>query len=338
MNEVNNLRHTRAEPEGAGEHSPFEHLLVPLDGSKLAERALLFAHKAAEVFGARVTLLHVLPTAAQDLPVNPLEWERGRTRAQRYLEGVAARLAELGLRPELVVEQGRPAHRIISYARENAVDLIVLHSHGEGGPSAWMLSETAQLVVTRAAASVLVVPIAASSGPDGAPAMRRLLVPLDCSPRAECGLPAVLRLGLATEAEILLCSVVEKPELTGRLGASAEDVELVERLVAHNLEEAARYLERVRERLASAGVQCETRLLTARHAAEAIGDLAEREGVDMVVSCAHGSGGDCHEAHGSVAGALARRPTRPLLMVQDHPRGETATGACPRRASLARGR
>jgi nucleotide-binding universal stress UspA family protein len=336
MNETRKLDPTQGEPRPE-QQSPFQHVLVPLDGSKLAERALLFASVAARGFGARTTLLQVLPPPAQELPVNPLEWERGRAQAQRYLEGIAARLAGTGLKAEPAVEQGRPAHRIIDYARDNEVDLIVLHSHGEGGPSAWQLSETAQLVVGSAAASVLVVPLAPTAEPDVAPQLRRLLVTLDCSPRAECVLPAVLRLGLATEAEILLCNVVEEPELTGRLGSSAEDVELVGRLVARNVQEATRYLERVRSCLTSAGVRCDTRLLTAPHAAEAIRDLAERERVDLVVSCAHGSGGRCREPHGSVAGPLAQRPTRPLLMIQDHPHSDPGRSVSPRRASLARG-
>lgn len=317
----------------------FRHVLVPLDGSRMAEHALPLAGVIARGFGARTTLLRVLAPPQSPFPVNPLEWEVARTKAERYLEAVAASISDV-ITPNRVVDQGRPAQRIIEYAQGNEIDLIVIHSHGEGGPSQWWLSETAQLVVGSAVASVLVVPLTEMEDEEvrlPASPLRRVLLALDCSPRAECVLPVGLRIARETNAEVVLCHIVEEPDLPRRLGAAPEDVELAGRLVARNVQEATKYLERVRTRVVASGIRCETRVQTASHAAEAIRDLAARERADLVVICAHGGGGTCGAPHGSVASALAQHPPRPLLVVQDARQAHVSKAQSPQRAPIVRG-
>nr|HMN29854.1 universal stress protein [Caldilineaceae bacterium] len=70
----------------------FKHLLVPLDGSELAECVLPHTIAVARAFAARVTLLRVLPAPSHDIPVDIFDWQLHKTAANAYLDHVAARL------------------------------------------------------------------------------------------------------------------------------------------------------------------------------------------------------------------------------------------------------
>jgi nucleotide-binding universal stress UspA family protein len=78
----------------------FEHILVPLDGSALAEKVLPHAVTMGQTFAARITLLRVVergPDAEMQSVIDPLNWEIRKSEAQAYLDQIRARLAETDL-------------------------------------------------------------------------------------------------------------------------------------------------------------------------------------------------------------------------------------------------
>lgn len=292
------------------------HVLIPLDGSALAECAVPFAATMAAPFSARITLLRVLK--APGAPVDPVEWELRRAEARRNLDRIRTQLLarQLGANVELL--EGRPAEQIIEFAKHNQVDLTVLSSHGEGGLSGWALSSTIQKVLARAETSILIVPAYCNAPVEiGELHLSKILVPLDCSPRAECTLPLAVSLARAHQAKLLLAHVVSVPEMPRRMPASQEDIALAERLTERNRVEAERYLAELRERLVTEGVTAETRLVVSPQKVRSIDALADAENVDLVLVAAHGCSGDQQVRYGSVAGRLPQECSKPVMIVQD---------------------
>jgi nucleotide-binding universal stress UspA family protein len=296
----------------------YDHILVPLDGSSLAECVLPHVVAVAKAFGARVTLLRVLEhaqAAGRVQSVDPLGWHIRKAEADAFLEGVRARLYENGLHTQAVLLEGQAAERIIEYARENGVDLIILSSHGRSGLSGWNVSSIVLKIILRAYLPIMIVrayqPVV---GDLTSLRYRRLLVPLDCSRRAECVLPLATTLARYHESELLAVHVVARPQMPRWAPPTQEDVELASRLVERNRLEATRYLKELQSRL---DVSVRTSVLLSDHAAEALHDLVDQAKVDLVVLSAHGHSGGTKWPYGSLVVNFVGYGTTPLLIVQD---------------------
>ena len=126
----------------------FEHILVPLDGSRLAEMVLPHLVALAPTFESRVTLLRVVEQepSGQMRSVDPMVAHLAR-QAKAYLDEQATRLAEVGLETETALLEGQAADRIVEYARSNDADLILLSSHGRSGLSRWNISSVVQKII-----------------------------------------------------------------------------------------------------------------------------------------------------------------------------------------------
>ncbi|HRW04829.1 MAG TPA: universal stress protein [Caldilineaceae bacterium] len=139
-------------------------LLLPLDGSALAENAIPLATLLAKTFDGELILLRVL-----DLPLPTLEvkypenhWVREAMQAnfreaQRYLDDQGMLLKDAGIRVRTIVRDGPPAEDILATATDEAVDLIVISSHGKGGPSPWTSGSVADKVMQHSRCPVLLV-------------------------------------------------------------------------------------------------------------------------------------------------------------------------------------
>lgn len=139
----------------------FDHILVPLDESRLAEYALPHAVTLARAFGARITLLRVVERESSgDLGraiIDPLRWQMRKAEARAYLGELAARFAEAGLQVDTILLEGPAAERIVEFTRDHAVGLIILSTHGQSGLSGWNVSSVVQKVILRAHVPVMIV-------------------------------------------------------------------------------------------------------------------------------------------------------------------------------------
>jgi len=297
------------------------HVLVALDGSPLAECALPWAVAVAQAFAARLTLLRVLERPAisgcTSHHHDAVDWEMRRAEAQSRLAAIDRDLKARHMTSAIELLEGRPAEQIVTFAGAHQVDLVALSSHGEGGLSGWALSSTAAMVVARTRSSVLVVPARAAEGQRiGEVRFRRVLVPLDCSPRAECILPLATTLSRAHDGEMILAHVVPEPEMPRRLPPSAEDVAVASQLTERNRVEGERYLGELRDRL-DKDLQVGTRIVVSSRRARAIRAMADEADADLVMVSAHGRTGDASERYGSVAARLLEESCRPIIVLQD---------------------
>ena len=159
----------------------FEKVLVPLDGSELAEAVLPYVEDLGKRCAAELVLLRVvamppdkttaavyqpavaLPGSAEDLDVDqhPIyreqEMESLRGEAERSMAGAKNRLNEAGLEVRVEVLFGRTAERIAEYATKEEVDLIAMSTHGRSGFSRWVFGSVAQKVLRAVTVPILLI-------------------------------------------------------------------------------------------------------------------------------------------------------------------------------------
>jgi nucleotide-binding universal stress UspA family protein len=140
----------------------FEHILIPLDGSMLAEEILEPALALGTPMVTRYTLLQAInppvlgyAPAAYAVGLDEQILEQWRAEAQVYLDQTADRLRGLGHQADTHICIGAPAFAILDYARDHSVDLIALATHGRGGWTRMLLGSVADKVVRGAGTAVL---------------------------------------------------------------------------------------------------------------------------------------------------------------------------------------
>ncbi len=152
----------------------FTHILVALDGSELAEKALPVARTLANSSGGTIHLIQAvsrqpefeaahggeaspqLAELSQDLARRLIETRQAS--GQEYLDRIAVELTNGGLKVETAILEGAADERIISYSREHGVDLIVISTHGYGGVKRLLLGSVTDRVIRSCEVPVLVLP------------------------------------------------------------------------------------------------------------------------------------------------------------------------------------
>jgi nucleotide-binding universal stress UspA family protein len=144
----------------------YKKILVPLDGSDLAEAVLAQAGALAQSVGAEIVLLRVLVPHVIDRPpsLNQIfpdaimrEEEQAQQHVQEYLERVARPLQASGVRVNCAVRVGQVAEAILDDAAKSGVDLIAMSTHGRSGLSRWIIGGVADKVLRGANVPVLLV-------------------------------------------------------------------------------------------------------------------------------------------------------------------------------------
>jgi nucleotide-binding universal stress UspA family protein len=297
----------------------FEHVLVPLDGSSLAECVLPSVIAICRLFNSQVTLLHVLerPQVLSDTQtIDPLEWHVLKTEAIQYLETIANRLERVGVGAQTVVREGRAAESIINYTIQNGMSLLILSTHGEGGLDEWNIGSTVQKVMLRARQSILLIRATQPTPLIDAIQHQKILVPLDGSTRAENVLPVANILSNFHNTELVLIQVVHKPEMPRHVPLSPEETMLVEKITELNYQESTRYLEQLEIQFAP-GIK--TYSLISQNPTTALHNLVQQEEIDLVLFNAHGFSGEAQHPYGSVVTQFIVYGTTSLLIMQDFP-------------------
>src|SRR4051794_26259622 len=298
----------------------FVHLLVPLDGSGLAETVLPYVRALVHAFDNRptVTLVHLIE---RDAPAS-VHGARHLTTvpdADTYLTELADRLRADGITVDTHVdtnEKGDTAGRIVDHAAEMRADLIVLCAHGRSGLGRWLFGSIAQKVLAVGVAPVLMVLPTAGSEPRQA-TLRHLLLPLDGTADAEVALPLAEQLARATGATMHLVLVV--PTVGSLSGAMSSIARFSPKVTAELLESAGSdavvYLDGLAHRLRAAGITVETSIAR-DDPATAILEAAKRARADLIVMASHGRAGMGGAWAGSVSNKVLARSPGPFLLIR----------------------
>jgi len=297
------------------------HILVPLDGSVLAECVLPHVLAIASSVNARVTLLHVVePSRAkgEGQTVDPLEWHLKKREAGIYLDGIARQLMESNLAAETAILEGLSADCVIDFAHSNDVGLIILSTHGRSGLSGWNVSSVVQKIILRSFKSTLLVRAYKSPKTDLVPIRyNRLFVGLDCSARAEYVLPFAVKLAQSHKARLILGMVIRKPEMPDRFPLSEEDSNLIAQIVESNHRAAAHYFDGIQKQLSVQGIESQVELTISDSVTMALHDMVEQQEADLVMLVAHGRSSEGRWPYGSIATSFIAYGATSLLIMQD---------------------
>ncbi|MFZ0488388.1 MAG: universal stress protein [Arenicellales bacterium] len=299
----------------------FDRILVPLDGSQLAEDALLHAARLARAYHGRLFLLRVLDVHGQQnlMEHGPedLDWRLYKIQVLDYLNSLTGRLTDQGIEVESHVMEGRAPDQIREFIRHRRIDIVVLCAYGRGGLSAFPLGGTVQKVIAAPDTSVMVIrPTGAGARADDH--YRTILVPLDGSQRSAWAVSLVSGMVNTETPDIILLQVVAFPEMSRTRPLTSEELELRDKFVECNRRAAAAYLEEIRKRFSNR-LSIRTRLELSPHVVSTIERVADAEDVDLIALTAHGASGSTARSSGSVCQAVVLSARRPVLILQDHP-------------------
>ncbi|MEI6046166.1 MAG: universal stress protein [Chloroflexota bacterium] len=325
----------------------YNKLMVPLDGSLLAEKALPYAITLANRFGAELLLMRVseVPALVSDTPEHELEVIHA---AEIYLAEVQKFITAPTLNPHLEAKQvqtlvayGESVREIAEIAPFEKVDLILMTTHGRTGLSRLVLGSVATSIIQHSKLPVILIrpekleemetltktlttPTSFSPDENG----RRVLVTLDGSPEAESVLVPALEMAHKLEAALYLIRVVAPfvPIEYGDMGVSyAFDVD---QETENRRETAYQYLDKIQARIAENGLNC-VKVVRIGNPADEIVDYARKIQASMLVIATHARGKLGHLFMGSVAEEVTRRTNLPVMMVHILPHGKSETSDKP---------
>ena len=295
----------------------FKHILIPLDGSTLAEVVLPAAHYLARVLGAHVTLIHILEKGASA----SVHGERHLTEeeeADRYLAEVARRTfpadtpVSRHVHPETMESVARG---LVDHQAEFAPDLILMCTHGRGGLRELLFGRIAQQVVASGRTPVLLIR-PHGQRPKEPFRCRTLLAPTDGKPAHERGLDLTFELARAASASVRLLAVVPTMErLAGRQAASGRFMPGTTRAVLQIAEEQLATYLRGRAACGQALGVVVSASVRRGDPATVIAEAAASSNADIIVLATHGkAGAEAFWAH-SVPAKVLGKTARPLLLV-----------------------
>lgn len=310
-----------------------DRVLVPLDGSPAAERALGHLLALAPVFDAGVLLLRVVrPGRTGGISRDAVEWRLDRGDARRYLSELAGRLTGRGLEVEIRVREGRPAEEIVRSARDGQVDLVLMSAVGHGADEEFPLGGTVHKVLSATRTSVLL----ARRGPAGSGPLRpavypRVLLLSDCSRGTDLAARVAACVARAREAPLELVHVVPVPELPDPLRADDRARRLRDRVVEESRRAARSYLEEVRRTACGEDVEARIRVTVSDDVVSDLHRVCREDEEGLTVVCSRASGRAGPGPHGGIVTSLLQHGCGPILVLQE-PAGVPA-GRDPRRAS-----
>jgi nucleotide-binding universal stress UspA family protein len=145
-------------------NADWKRICCPIDFSDASRAAMEVGADLARRFGAEVILLHAYPIPGYTFPdgsvmASPKMMQELAEQAQRHLEGWRVDAERLVGAPRVTIEKaiGEPAAEIVAFARDRAVDLLVLGTHGRTGIEHALMGSIAERVVRRAHCPVLTV-------------------------------------------------------------------------------------------------------------------------------------------------------------------------------------
>jgi len=297
----------------------YEKILVPLDGSELAEVSLPYAEELAGRLGSEVTLIYVRRSAED--PYDHMHRfyiektaEVTKQGAERYLEKPVGK----AIKVESRILVGHTAEEIVDYADKADIGLIVMATHGRSGVKRWALGSVAEKVVRATGRPTLLIRAKGARPHVGEKGiLNRVLVPLDGSKESEAVIPYIEELASKFKARVTLLHILV-PDL------EAHDEVQVERWVSLRAS-GKDYIEKVAAQLEQRGiaVKAEFREMLLDSAAGAIVEFADEIYADVVAMSTHGRFGIGLWVFGGTEASVLHQSNIPILLVRP---SQTALG------------
>jgi nucleotide-binding universal stress UspA family protein len=298
----------------------FTKMLIPLDGSRTAEKVLPYARALGGVLKIPVELLavvdigematHIAASKARFLDAMVQDAERS---CSEYLRAVAAKAT--GVNIKWSVEKGRPEEVITEKAVADKNALIAMATHGRSGLNRWMLGSVAEKVLRGCENPLLMVRASEEVDAEEKVRLKSVIVPLDGSELAERVIPSVVALAKAMNIEVVLFRAYSIPYsvYSGTEGYSAINFEEV---IAAVKDEAVGYLEKKTAELKTDGLAKVSYVAKEGLSADEVIALGRATPDNLIAMCSHGRSGVKRWVLGSVTETVVRHSGDPVLVVR----------------------
>jgi nucleotide-binding universal stress UspA family protein len=286
----------------------YRKVLVPLDGSELAERAIPYGKAIAKTKGSELILFTVSVASMEQLD-RPMK---------AYLELNVKELQSQGIKASMAIAYGNVADEIVGFADKNNIDLIIISTHGYSGIKRWVLGSVARKVLYGTCVQVLLIKSKAQK--ISQIELKKLLLPLDGSPFAEAPIPIIEELTKGTKTEIVLTLVCEPPLVPSYGDRPINPTWKTHRdaLWAVTQQQASEYLKKVESKLKKQGMKVKSRVIPGElgRVAENIMQAGKKENVDLIIMTTHGRSGVSRWVYGGVANRIVEESLQPVLLVR----------------------
>ena len=309
----------------------YSKVIVPLDGSDLAEQALPYAELIAASLSVPVDLVQaydILPPSVLGVRGNQViaQLDAGaRQRAEALMEPAQQRLQAGGISVNLVAQRGPAADTIVAQAGIDPQALVVMCTHGRGGISRWVMGSVTDKVLHTIPNPMLIVRATVTGPASPGTSLRSVIVPLDGSGLSELAVPHAVSVAAALSARITTLQITptldyyrhQLTAVTPELGAIPDfDPGSPEELTAEAASNASSYLADVTNRMAidhAHGVVGEH--VVSDNIAQSIIERATNE-PSLVVMTTHGRSGVGRMVLGSVTDRVIRHSNVPVLVIR----------------------
>lgn len=288
-------------------------VLVPLDGSPVAESILPYVELIARGAGAEITLLTSIQAEhSWDDEHVTVDMDAATAEASAYLESQCERLQAGGLIANVNINYGAEADAIIGWAAEEAADLIAMTTHGRTGLKRWILGSVAHKVLHGTSRPLLLVR-AEEPGPRQAPQIDRILVPLDGSPLSLSILPYVEDLADALSANLVVYNAVPPLDLpfAAEVGPAPRGS-----AIDAMLDQGRSFTAAVAGEIEARGKVKAQSVVTVGFPVREIVQVSQDVNAGLIALATHGRSGFDRWVVGSVADGIVRRSGLPCLVVR----------------------
>jgi nucleotide-binding universal stress UspA family protein len=308
----------------------YQRILVPLDGSPLAEQVLPYVRILGKALQAPIELLRTFGLVPAELadPVHGRHLDQlvasFRNEAQDSLDRAQASLQGLGVPVSTSVYEGEPASYIVREAEREPGTLIAMCTHGRSGITRWVMGSVTDKVLHATTNPLLIVRATSQGNSSTDVKLSTVIVPVDGSSLAEQSLPHVVALARGLHLKVMLVRVTGSAEeyyqysayqragtIPG-LGTGARSIEEFSREADAR---AIEYLHRVRGKLLQERVSSVEERLLHGQPAGAIVDLARETQDNLIAMTTHGHSGLERWVLGSVTDRVVRHSGDPVLVI-----------------------
>jgi nucleotide-binding universal stress UspA family protein len=298
----------------------FTKMLIPLDGSKTAEKVLPYARYLAGKFKIPIELLAVIDIAemATHISAEKARYldtmiEDGVRASTTYLRGIATTFPDAKV--SCTVEKGRAEDTIIEKGESDTGMLITMATHGRSGLNRFLLGSVAEKVLRGAANPLLLIRAADEAKGEGEAKLTSVAVPLDGSELAESVLPMVAGVAKKLNLEVVLFRAYHIP-YNAYAGDDGYYAVNYDELIAGVRDEAKEYLEKKVAEVKKLGVEKVSMLIKEGFAGDEIIALGHKTPNNLIAMSSHGRSGVKRWVLGSVTETVVRHSGDPVLVVR----------------------
>ena len=296
----------------------FTQMLIPLDGSKTAEKVLPYARFVAGTLKLPVELLAVVDivemathiTAARASHLDTVIEDSVRN-SEQYLRGVA------GTFPggtKCTVEKGKAEQVIIETAADKGM-IITMATHGRSGINRWLLGSIAEKVLRGTTNPLLLVRATEEAKAETVASLKSIVVPLDGSELAESVLPLVAELAKTLKLAVVLFRAYNIPSSAYAGDEGYYAINYDEMLTAMR-DEAVDYLEKKTQAVKKMGIANVSSVAKEGFAADEIISLSRQSPDNLIAMSTHGRSGVKRWVLGSVTETIVRHSADPVLVIR----------------------